>query len=231
MYKRQLIATLEEAEAHKFTLLEQQIAVLEKEPDLSATYQQLRRVYSQRIAKSAVSCCLRIWQEVGKIEEPNAFNELKIGIGSGQVLIGNFGATNQIAYTVLGPTVNRAARLEPASVQVGCNILIDENTYDLLKEEQEFRFRRVPVISVNGISKAMKTYEPFFANQVSNDFLTTFEKGVVAMEEGKTEAAMAFFSKANELRPEGDAASKIWLATCIAAFNEGQTVGAKTVRK
>lgn len=227
----ELRSTLKEAENNKLKLLEQQIAALEKEPDLSATHQQLERVYSRRIAKSAVSCCLRIWQEVTKIEDQNAFNELKIGIGSGQVLIGNFGATSQIAYTVLGPTVNRAARLEPASAQVGCHILIDEDTYELLKEEEDFRFRRVPVIAVSGISNSMITYEPFFANQVSDAFLQTFEKGVVAMETGKTEAAMAFFSNANQLRAGGDAASKIWLDACLIAFNEGQTVGAKAVRK
>ena len=51
------------------------------------------------------------------------------------------------------------------------------------------------------------------------------------MEEGKTEAAMAFFSKANELRPEGDAASKIWLEACLTAFNEERAVGVKAVRK
>ncbi len=227
----ELTSTLEEAEATQLKLLEHQIVALEKDPHLSATHDKLIIEYQRRVAKSAVSCCLRIWQEVAKIEDPDAFNQLKIGIGSGQVLIGNFGATNQIAYTVLGPTVNRAARLEPASAQVGCHILIDENTYDLLKEEEDFRFRRIPLIAVRGISDAMLTYEPFFTHQVSDAFLTAFEKGVVAMEEEKTEAAMAFFSKADQLRSGGDAASKIWLNACTSAFNEGEAVGVKPMRK
>ena len=76
---------------------------------MSAIHQEPIREYSRRVARTAVNCCLKIWEEVGKIEGPNAFNKLKIGIGSGQVLIGNFEATDQIAYTVLGPTVNLAA--------------------------------------------------------------------------------------------------------------------------
>ncbi len=227
----ELTAALKEARTNQLTLLEHQKTALEKDPDLSATHQQLITEYRRRVAKSAVSCCLKIWQEVERIEDPDGFHELKIGIGSGQVLIGNFGATDQIAYTVLGPTVNRAARLEPASAQVGCHILIDANTYDLLKEEEDFRFRRIPMIAVRGISNSVATYEPFFARQVPDAFLATFEKGVIAMEAGKTEAAMAFFSKADQLRPEGDAAAKIWLEACKTAFNEGEAVGVKAMRK
>ena len=227
----ELTAALKEAKANQVTLLDRQKIALEKDPNLSATHQQLITEYRRRVAKSAVSCCLKIWQEVERIEDPDGFHELKIGIGSGQVLIGNFGATDQIAYTVLGPTVNRAARLEPASAQVGCHILIDVNTYELLKDEEDFRFRRIPKIAVRGISNSMATYEPFFANQVPDIFLATFEKGVIAMEAGKTEAAMAFFSKADRLRPEGDAAAKIWLEACKKAFNEGEAVGVKPMRK
>ncbi len=227
----ELKSVLKEAKASQSKILERQNAALKKDPELSSTHQKIIIEYQKQVAISAVSCCLRIWQEVEKIDDPGAFNRLKIGVGSGQVLIGNFGATNQIAYTVLGPTVNRAARLEPASAQVGCHILIDKNTYDLLKEEEPFRFRRVPLIAVRGISNAMVTYEPFFTNQISESFLETFEKAVVALEEGKTEAAMKFFNKADQIRKGGDTASKIWLEICKTAFNEGQAVGIKPMNK
>jgi len=222
---------LKEAKTKKLKLLDLQIAALEKDPELSSKHEQLKSEYRKRVAKSAISCCLKIWEEVEKIDDPDAFNELKIGIGSGQVLIGNFGATNQIAYTVLGPTVNRAARLEPASAQVGCHILIDNNTYELLKDYEDLRFRRLPLIALRGISNSMATYEPFFANQVPDEFLVTFEKGVVALEAGNNELAMVHFSKADQLRPGGDIASQIWLETCKKAFNDGEAVGVKSMRK
>ena len=227
----ELKSILKEAKDDYANLKKRQKAVLDKDRDLAFTHQKLIGEYRKRVAKSAVSCCLRIWQEVEKIDEPGAFNELKIGIGSGKVLIGNFGATNQIAYTVLGPTVNRAARLEPASAKVGCHILIDEDTHDLLKDDEDFRFRRIPLISVSGISQAMVTYEPFFANQVSDTFLENFNNGVEALEEEKIEAAMAFFNKANQLRFGGDAASRIWLNACTKAFNDGLPMGVKSIKK
>lgn len=226
-----LMSTLKEAEQKRSELVQLQQEAINRDPSLSPKHEMLVAEYRKRVAKSAVSCCLRIWQEVEKIEDPNGFHELKIGIGSGEVLIGNFGATNQIAYTVLGPTVNRAARLEPASAQAGCHILIDENTYQLLKDDEEFRFRRLPLIEVKGVSASLVTYEPFFTDQVSNAFLTTFDKGVVAMKEGKTEEAMAFFSKANKLRPEGDPASIIWLNACKTAYEKGHTVSIKKMKK
>lgn len=77
----------------------------------------------------------------------------------------------------------------------------------------------------------MVTYEPFFTNPVPDAFLAEFKKGVIAMEADKIEAAMASFNKADQLRPEGDAASKIWLKACNIAFNEGETVEVKAIRK
>lgn len=220
-----------EAEARKSELLQLQKYKMEKDPELYAQHQDVITEYRTRVAKSAVHCCLRICEEVEKIEEPDAFNKLKIGIGSGKVLIGNFGATDQIAYTVLGPTVNRAARLEPASAQAGCNILIDQNTYDLLKDDKTLRFRRLPNIEVKGISDVMATYEPFFANKVSDIFLSVFSNAVEAMEAGKNKEAMAYFDKANRLHPGGDLSSLVWLEICKKALELGQTVGVTPMKK
>ena len=224
-------SALKEAEKHREKWNELQSEALQSDPELSTRHEEAIKEYRTKVAKSALSCCLRISQEVGKIDDPDGFNKLKIGVGSGEVLIGNFGATNQIAYTVLGPTVNRAARLEPASAQVGCEILIDGNTYELLKEESEFKFRRLPHIEVKGISLKKRTYEPFFAHLVPDDFLLTFEKGVNAMEDGKTEVAMAAFNKSNQLREGGDVASQIWLNICKEAFEEGVDVGIRRMKK
>jgi len=101
----------------------------------------------------------------------------------------------------------------------------------LLRDDEEFRFRRLPLIEVKGVSSSLVTYEPFFTSQVSNEFLNTFDKGLVAMEEGKMEAAMAYFSKSDQIRPGGDPASKIWLKACKTALVEGHDVGVKMMKK
>ena len=228
---KEFTSTLKEANNKRSELLNLQETTKVKNPQLMSRYQNLLDQYRKEVAKSAVDCCLRIWQEVESIDEPDSFNQLKVGIGSGQVLIGNFGATNQIAYTVLGPTVNRAARLEPASAQSGCKILIDENTYELLKDDSDFTFRRLPKIGVKGIKASISTYEPFFGKQISESFLKTFGEAVEAMEEDKLELAMAKFSKSNELRSGGDTASRILLDVCKKAFDGGESVGIRMMKK
>jgi class 3 adenylate cyclase len=227
----ELQLTLQEAEEQRSRLKGRQKVALDQNSKLKYQYQELIREYRRRVAKSAVSCCLRISQEVERIEDPEAFHELKIGIGSGEVLVGNFGSTDQIGFTVLGPTVNRSARLEPASAQCGCKILIDQATYELLKEDKDLRFRRVPPFSVKGISETLMTYEPFFAKRVPADFLEQFELGVQSLEKGNNQEAINFFKQAQALYPGGDAASKLWRKECEQALAEERTVGVKEMNK
>ena len=228
---KELQTTLKEAKKTKSKLKAEQNAALEKDPSLQDTLERMTLEYRKRVAKSAVTCCLRISRAVEEIEDPEAFHELKIGIGSGPVLVGNFGATDQIAFTVLGPTVNRSARLEPASAQVGCKILIDQRTYELLKDYDELQFRRLPRIALKGLSSSMTSYEPFFTNQIPNSFLKQFELGVSALEKGNTKEAMSYFEEANTLRKGGDKASEIWIKECAKALENGQTFGVKTMKK
>lgn len=229
--RAELNSILKEAREGRSKLQARQKAALEKDNTLQSTHQKLVKEYRRRVARSAVTCCLRISQEVERIEDPEAFHELKIGIGSGPVLVGNFGSTDQIGFTVLGPTVNRSARLEPASAQCGCKVLIDQNTYELLKDYEDLRFRRMPRISLKGLSENMVTYEPFFADRISDDFLEVFEKGVVALEKGKNEDAITFFVQADAIPSGGDQASRVWLAECKAALEEARKVGVKEMSK
>ncbi len=229
--RSELESTLQQARHQKKRLKAQQEQALKENPGLWDKFKELSTEYRHRVAKSAVTCCLRISQEVEKIKDPEAFHELKIGIGSGEVLVGNFGSTDQIGFTVLGPTVNRSARLEPASAQSGCKILLDQTTYELLKEEAELRFRRIPPFTVKGISETMITYEPFFADEALEAFLVEFELGVKALEDGKNERAIRHFTQANTCRPGGDAASQLWIAECELALKEQRVVGIKEMSK
>ena len=58
--------------------------------------------------------------------------EVRIGIGSGQATVGEFGARHRTDYTAVGTPVNRAARLEPLAPPGG--ILIDSETHALIGE-------------------------------------------------------------------------------------------------
>ena len=63
----------------------------------------------------------------------------RAGLNSGEVLVGDMGTTAKSAYTVLGPVVNLASRLEHEGRRLGCDLLVGEETARLAGSEFVFR--------------------------------------------------------------------------------------------
>ncbi len=91
-------------------------------------------------AKSAVECALAMRAELARLNEEwraegRPTTAMRIGIHTGSLVLGSVGSKERLEFTVLGDTVNTAARLEGAGKDVGndtagteCTILISDAT-------------------------------------------------------------------------------------------------------
>jgi adenylate cyclase len=79
-----------------------------------------------------------------------------IGVHVGDVMYGNIGSSARLDFTVIGPAVNMASRLETLTKQVGKNVLLSHAFADLVKAE--FELERVGEFPIRGFSEPVELF-------------------------------------------------------------------------
>jgi adenylate cyclase/guanylate cyclase len=114
--------------------------------------------HAANAARAALDCCKQL-------DELNAssdsFQDYKlaqrIGINSGEALVGNFGSRRRFNYSVMSDAVNLASRLEGANKFYGTTVIASETTVALTGED--FAWRELDAIRVKGRNQALKIYQ------------------------------------------------------------------------
>lgn len=123
------------------------------DPDSSGTTQDAKKCIEMAIEmQEFISRNASDWVERHAL---NRDLEVRIGIGTGYCTVGNFGSDDRLDYTVLGKTVNLAARLE-SNARPG-SILVSNETYKVTKDL--FDFDDGHSYNLKGLQAQVKAYE------------------------------------------------------------------------
>lgn len=79
-----------------------------------------------------------------------------IGVHVGDVMYGNIGSTSRLDFTVIGPAVNMASRLEALTKQVGRKVLLSRDFAELV--QPAFELERVGKYEVRGFSDPIELF-------------------------------------------------------------------------
>jgi adenylate cyclase len=82
---------------------------------------------------------------------------VRMGLATGDLVVGTIGAPTARSFTVIGDTVNLASRLEGANNAYETSILVEEETFQLA--ENDIEGREIDIITVFGKVEPVRVYE------------------------------------------------------------------------
>lgn len=136
---------------------------------------------------------------------------VRIGINSGEMVVGNMGSKERFDYTVLGDDVNLGSRLEGANKEFGTSIMISESTYQLAKNGIEVR--ELDMIRVKGKEAPVRVYELLARKgELTGEkvkIVELFQRGLSLYRERRWREAIEIFKELQE-----DPPSKVFLHRC-----------------
>jgi len=152
--------------------------------------------HAQRAVQTALACQQRLAaRRPDYLARAGVELYMRIGINTGQAIVGNMGSTRRFDYTMLGDAVNLAARLEGVNKIFGTEILISAATRHQL--DDTLPAREVASVAVAGREEATTVYEPLDPQRYREMLALreAYAKGQRLFRAGDFVAALEIFSR------------------------------------
>jgi adenylate cyclase len=141
--------------------------------------------------------------------------DMRVGLASGDAIVGSIGGDTSRSFTVMGDTVNLGSRLEGSNKVYGTHILIDQNTRDMAGEA--VRVREIDRIAVVGKSEPVSVFELLaMAGEtlpLPEDAVQHFAEGLAAYRAGNWPEGRKHFERCLALHPD-DAPAQVMKKRC-----------------
>ena len=141
--------------------------------------------------------------------------DMRIGLASGDAIVGSIGSKTSRSFTVMGDTVNLGSRLEGANKVYGTRILIDETTREMAGDAVQVR--EVDSLSVVGKTEPVAVFELLAAADapcpLPPTLLEAYARGLELYRRGDFREAQKAFATCLGIAPD-DGPTKTLLARC-----------------
>ena len=162
----------------------------------------------------AALACQRAVEAAGLLDDGDVPVKIRIGINSGDMLVGNIGSEVRLNYTVIGDAVNIASRLESTNKVYGSTIIIGPETRRLAGDR--IVVRELDRLAVYGRAGGLQIFELLgMADEAAGcpDWVAAYEAGLASWRAREFERAIGDFERAAALR-KSDAASAVMIERC-----------------